>query len=559
MAGNLIRQRGGGGQFRLGPPTNVFASATARNTYATNNPDWLARYDDNPNLYIKTTISGSAKLQARAGGAWYNIDVAITGATGPVGPTGPQPSLGNQTPAKVAATGESAGSATVAAPADHVHEAAGGLVPALSDATPQQSAASGAAGDSDAVSRGDHRHQGDGNDGGGGGSDTAAQIVAKLEGLSGDTRLDASAVKGIPDAEQIRIDEFIDADNLMVMDDYSIVASYTGTVNGSSIFAQDTYSIYYQNSSGVSQKEFLRHITVGWQFLLHRQSSPPQYVFSDVTDVEWQDTNGDATDVLADTVTFKFTVSIDTERGLDAYGELTAGTIRIHWKIPLGETYVEVDGSNVTPELVEAIQGNNEDEALGVFTRVALGQEQLGDNRFGVGGQLVFSVAPDANYQSNTSDTNDAKLWRAAKERAWVRFGNGWEIEIVSLSSRYTGSGGRAQYSIGSWDVLAGSAPGLNSSTSVTVIGEDVHRGQIVEAAYRDSAENIAGKGGSDGDVWMRGSGDSNAGWQTFKNANGATLPASPEVGHAFILTAADGARTAGLYFCRTAGTWEKA
>ena len=380
----------------------------------------------------------------------------------------------------------------------------------------------------------------------------ATSSVAGLMSAADKTKLDGL------DKEQIRIDEFIDADNVAVMDGYSIVASYTGSVNGTSIFAQDTYSIYYQDSNGMSRVEFLRHVGTGWQFLLHRQSTPPQYVFSDVTAVEWQDTNGNATTVLADTVTFKFTVAIDAERGLDAYGELTPGTVRLHWKIPLDRTYVEVDGSNVTPELVEAIQGNNEDEDLGNFTRVAIGLEQSGDNRFSVNGSssITFSVAGDANYADETSGTNDAKLYRAAKERAWIRFGNGWEIEIVALSQRYTGSGGRAQYLITSWNVLSGTAPGLNSSTSVKVIGEDVHRGQIAEAAFRDSAENVAGKGGTAGQKWTRGSGDDDAEWDW--EANEATLPSSPVVGQVFILTAVDGSNVAGFYYCRTAGTWTR-
>ena len=321
----------------------------------------------------------------------------------------------------------------------------------------------------------------------------------------------------IPDAEQIRIDEFIDDDNVSVMDGYSIVASYTGSVNGTSIFSVNTYSIYYVDEDGVSRVEFLRHVAAGWQLLVHRQSTPPQYVFSDITGVEWEDENGDATTTLADARTFKFTVAIDSERGLDAYGELTAGAIRLHWKLPLDHTYALLDGSNVTPELVEAIQGSNEDEALGTFTRVAAGLEQVGDNRFSVGASsITFSVASDTDYALETSSTNDAKLWRAAKERAWIRFGNGWEVEIVALSQRYLGSGNRAQYLITSWNVIRGTAPGVNSSTSVTIIGEDVHRGQIVTPAFRENSPNVEGAGGSQWDLWTRGSGSENAAWQAL-------------------------------------------
>ena len=171
----------------------------------------------------------------------------------------------------------------------------------------------------------------------------ATTAVAGLMSAADKTKLDAL------DKEQIRIDEFIDSDNVMVIDNYSIVASYNGTVNGSSIFAQNTYSIYYQDGASTphNYRTFLSQIKAGWQFLLHRQSTPPQYVFSDVTAVEWQDTNGDATTVLANAVTFKYWVSIDDERGLDAYGELTPGAIRLHWKTPLDETYASRTLANI--------------------------------------------------------------------------------------------------------------------------------------------------------------------------------------------------------------------
>ena len=233
------------------------------------------------------------------------------------------------------------------------------------------------------------------------------------------------------------------------------------------------------------------------------------------------------------------TVSIAEVGDVGGWGASHGGYYRLSSEVPSGldvdlpytaignAPWVRTDGSNVTPELVEAIQGSNEDEDLGTFTRVALGQEQSGDNRFGVGGALVFSVAEDANYQSATSDTNDAKLWRAAKERAWVRFGNGWEIEIVSLSARYIGTG-RAQYSIGTWNVIAGTAPGLNSTTSVTIIGEDVHRGQLDDIAF------------------------------TGLQRHGTALPSTCTVGLVFLLTQASGGNTAGLYACLASNTWTK-
>ena len=48
---------GGAGGLTLGPPTNTFTAATqaaaetARDTYATANPDWLAQYDAEADLH----------------------------------------------------------------------------------------------------------------------------------------------------------------------------------------------------------------------------------------------------------------------------------------------------------------------------------------------------------------------------------------------------------------------------------------------------------------------------------------------------------------------------
>ena len=63
---------------------------------------------------------------------------------------------------------------------------------------------------------------------------------------------------------------------------------------------------------------------------------------------------------------------------------------------------------------------------------------------------------------------------------------------IVSLGQRYIGSN-RAQYLITSWKVRTGTAPGLNTSTSVDVVGEDVHRGQLAEVAFSGDAADLTG------------------------------------------------------------------
>ena len=99
----------GGGQgasFALGPPNNLFgatsgdattsplavqpatsksAAETVRNTYATNNPTWLAAYDANSDLNIRIfyTEDGNSVIvhQIRMGGAWVD-NGSVTGIEG---------------------------------------------------------------------------------------------------------------------------------------------------------------------------------------------------------------------------------------------------------------------------------------------------------------------------------------------------------------------------------------------------------------------------------------------------------------------------------------------
>ena len=189
------------------------------------------------------------------------------------------------------------------------------------------------------------------------------------------------------------------------------------------------------------------------------------------------------------------------------------------------------DGRNVTAETKEAIQGSNETEVLGNFTRVAAGLASQGDDRWSYEAPtLTLSVAGDSDYESAGSNTNDAKLYRALKERAWLVIG-GWEIAIKALTQRYTSSGGRAQYQVDDFDVVRGAAPALASVSAVSIVGEDVHRGQISGQAYREEDPNIGGKGGTKGQAWLRGSGDEDAdwGWPEVKRYINADVGSSAE------------------------------
>ena len=53
------------------------------------------------------------------------------------------------------------------------------------------------------------------------------------------------------------------------------------------------------------------------------------------------------------------------------------------------------------------------------------------------------------------------------------------------------------------------------------VVGEDVHRGELARAAFEAESPSIAGTGGTEGQVWTRGSSDTNADWADAASGGG--------------------------------------
>lgn len=66
-------------QYALGPPQNVFGTTAERDTYATNNPDWLAQYDNNPSFAVKVSDdgTGSEAFYTRINGEWEDATFLI--------------------------------------------------------------------------------------------------------------------------------------------------------------------------------------------------------------------------------------------------------------------------------------------------------------------------------------------------------------------------------------------------------------------------------------------------------------------------------------------------
>ena len=85
---------GGAGGLTLGPPTNTFTAATqalaetARDTYATANPDWLAQYDAEPTFLISINWPATPTntvYQSRRSDSWADVTPLVRGRTGATG------------------------------------------------------------------------------------------------------------------------------------------------------------------------------------------------------------------------------------------------------------------------------------------------------------------------------------------------------------------------------------------------------------------------------------------------------------------------------------------
>lgn len=61
--------------------------------------------------------------------------------------------------------------------------------------------------------------------------------------------------------------------------------------------------------------------------------------------------------------------------------------------------------------------------------------------------------------------------------------------------------------------LVAGSEPAANATATPTLEPDSPHRSEFSSQAFASNPDSIGGKGGSEGDLWTRGSSDTNAGW----------------------------------------------
>ena len=181
--------------------------------------------------------------------------------------------------------------------------------------------------------------------------------------------------------------------------------------------------------------------------------------------------------------------------------------IRIPSTDILGAPWVRTDAINVTPELVEAIQGDNETVQLANSYRVDVSNVDYYIS-FSVSGSLNICTIRLPSSAANSAD--DTNLTRLIKDRAWISIGD-YTIDVTTNATRSII--GTSLTFVFNFEVVSGTQPTGSGTVKPFVFGEDIHRGEVARQAFRQETPSIAGKGGSSGQIWSYGSNDEDAGW----------------------------------------------
>ena len=169
---------------------------------------------------------------------------------------------------------------------------------------------------------------------------------------------------------------------------------------------------------------------------------------------------------------------------------------KLRIRIPVQDVIgaVNVDGSNVSDAVVDAVQGDNETVTLSDTFRV----DSTNVERY----VSITNTNQQRNIRiriPNTDTQNDTDLKRLLKKRAWVEIGD-WKVDITTNATRAS-IGTSITYTF-DFNALTGSQPTGSTPVKIKIVGADVHRGEIPEAALENETPNIAGNGAVNGQAW---------------------------------------------------------
>ena len=153
---------------------------------------------------------------------------------------------------------------------------------------------------------------------------------------------------------------------------------------------------------------------------------------------------------------------------------------KLRIRIPVQDVIgaVNVDGSNVSDAVVDAVQGDNETVTLSDTFRV----DSTNVARY----VSITNTNQQRNIRiriPNTDTQNDTDLKRLLKKRAWVEIGD-WKVDITTNATRAS-IGTSITYTF-DFNALTGSQPTGSTPVKIKIVGSDVHRGEIPEAALEN-------------------------------------------------------------------------
>ena len=178
---------------------------------------------------------------------------------------------------------------------------------------------------------------------------------------------------------------------------------------------------------------------------------------------------------------------------LDSFGPLATNAVFLP----------SIRASIIDAAFQRAIQGNNETDDFGSYERTSSSTPSTGQIQINATGNQVnsFVLTPKSGQKDDIQGYSLGD---------WVNYG-GLKTTVNGFASFYQG---RITIPVlNRAGTLLSDAPAVGSSGGFLFIGKDTHRGQFVEPVFEENATNLGGKGGTQGQIWTRGSNTTNATW----------------------------------------------
>lgn len=161
--------------------------------------------------------------------------------------------------------------------------------------------------------------------------------------------------------------------------------------------------------------------------------------------------------------------------------------IEIPYTDILGAPWVLTDGSNVTQALKDKIQGDNESVTLTPDFRVNATNVDYYVSWADTNTPKIATVRLPSSQADTQTDTDLKRLLHPA---SWLRVGD-WVGAVTTNATRAI-IGTSLTFTF-NYQTLSGTIPTGNDTYKITVVGEDVHRGELRDGAFREEPMDLLG------------------------------------------------------------------